>query len=73
MKNAEFYLGDSVVHAEDEYAALAGSDALLVVTEWNEFRNPDFGQLKSKLKQPLVFDGRNIFEPEKMKELSFTY
>jgi UDPglucose 6-dehydrogenase len=73
MKNAEFYLKDSVIYAEDEYAALTGSDALLVVTEWNEFRNPDFELMKTKLKQPLVFDGRNIFEPEKMKELGFTY
>jgi UDPglucose 6-dehydrogenase len=73
MKNAEFYLKDSVRYAEDEYKALEGSDALLVVTEWNEFRNPDFGMVKEKLKQPLIFDGRNIFEPEKMKELGFTY
>ena len=72
-KNAEFYFGDSVVYAEDEYAALVGSDALLVVTEWNEFRNPDFGLMKAKLKQPLVFDGRNIFELEKMKEMGFLY
>jgi UDPglucose 6-dehydrogenase len=72
-KNAEFYFGNSVVYAEDEYAALSGSDALLVVTEWNEFRNPDFGLMKAKLKQPLVFDGRNIFELEKMKEMGFTY
>lgn len=73
MKTSEFYLKDSVIYAEDEYTALAGSDALLVVTEWNEFRNPDFELMKTKLKQPLVFDGRNIFEPEKMKELGFTY
>jgi UDPglucose 6-dehydrogenase len=73
MPNAGFYFQNSILYAEDEYAALNGSDALLVVTEWNEFRNPDFGLMKSKLKQPLIFDGRNIFEPEKMKELGFTY
>jgi UDPglucose 6-dehydrogenase len=73
MKNAGFYFKDAVRYAEDEYSALKGSDALLVVTEWNEFRNPDFSLLKSALRQPLVFDGRNIFEPEKMKELGFTY
>lgn len=73
MRNAKYYFKDSVVYAEDEYAALKGSDALLVVTEWNEFRNPDFGVMKSNLKQPIVFDGRNIFEPEKMKECGFTY
>ena len=73
MPNAEFYFKDSIRYAEDEYAALNGSEALLVVTEWNEFRNPDFGLMKSKLKQPLIFDGRNIFEPDKMQELGFTY
>ena len=73
MKNANFYFKDSVVYAEDEYAALKGSDALLVVTEWNEFRNPDFDLVKARLKQPIVFDGRNIFEPDKMRDLGFTY
>jgi UDPglucose 6-dehydrogenase len=73
MPNARFYFKDTILYAEDEYAALNGSDALLVVTEWNEFRNPDFALVKSKLKQPLVFDGRNIFEPDKMKELGFVY
>ena len=73
MRNASFYLKDTVEYAEDEYTALKGSDALLVVTEWNEFRNPDFGLMKANLNQPLIFDGRNIFEPEKMRELGFTY
>jgi UDPglucose 6-dehydrogenase len=73
MKNARFYFRDSITYAEDEYAALQGSDALLVVTEWSEFRNPDFELMKSTMNQPLVFDGRNIFEPEKMGELGFAY
>jgi UDPglucose 6-dehydrogenase len=73
MKNARFYFKDSITYAEDEYAALHGSDALLVVTEWNEFRNPDFELMKSRMNHPLVFDGRNIFEPEKMGELGFAY
>jgi UDPglucose 6-dehydrogenase len=73
MQNANFYFDDNVVYAGDEYAALDGSDALLIVTEWNEFRNPDFGAMNSKLRQPIVFDGRNIFEPEKMREMGFTY
>jgi UDPglucose 6-dehydrogenase len=73
MKNAVFYLDNAVSFAEDEYSALKGSDALLVVTEWNEFRNPDFDMVKTRLNQPVIFDGRNIFEPEKMKDLGFTY
>ena len=73
MQNARYNFKDEITYADDEYDALEGSDALLVVTEWNEFRNPDFSLVKSKLTQPLIFDGRNIFEPDKMKELGFTY
>jgi UDPglucose 6-dehydrogenase len=73
MKKAVYYLGNSVAYADDEYSALVGSDALLVVTEWNEFRNPDFDKMKSSLKEPVVFDGRNIFEPDKMEGMGFTY
>jgi len=72
-ETAKFYLRDSITYVENEYETLENADALLVLTEWNEFRNPDFGLLKSKLNRPVVFDGRNIFEPEKMKELGFTY
>jgi len=73
MGNSKLYLQDTVSYAEDEYAALKNSDALVIVTEWNEFRNPDFNLLKSSLKEPVIFDGRNIFELEKMRELDFTY
>lgn len=72
-ETARFYLNDTITYVNDEYSVLEHADALLVFTEWNEFRNPDFSILKSKLKHPIVFDGRNIFEPEKMKELGFTY
>lgn len=72
-KTAKFYLNDTIAYALNEYDALNNADALLVLTEWNEFRNPDFDIVKSKLKQPVIFDGRNIFDPEKMKELRFTY
>jgi UDPglucose 6-dehydrogenase len=60
-------------YCERQYDALEGADALLVVTEWNEFRHPDFDRLKSTLKTPVVFDGRNIFSPAKLRELGFTY
>ncbi|MFA6542375.1 MAG: UDP-glucose/GDP-mannose dehydrogenase family protein [Bacteroidota bacterium] len=72
-ENAKFYLHDTITYAAGEYEALEGADALLIVTEWNEFRNPDFSIVRSKLKQPVIFDGRNIFEPDKMKEQKFTY
>lgn len=54
-------------------AALEGADALIIVTEWKAFRSPDFELLKLKLKQPVIFDGRNLFEPETLTELGFTY
>ncbi|MGE5314048.1 MAG: UDP-glucose dehydrogenase family protein [Acidobacteriota bacterium] len=73
METTRFYLGDAITYAQSEFAALEGADALLVLTEWNEFRNPDFERLRSALKEPIVFDGRNIFSPEKMQQLGFTY
>jgi UDPglucose 6-dehydrogenase len=72
-ETARFYLKDTIQYAENEYAALNNADALLVLTEWNEFRTPDFEQLKSKLRHHVIFDGRNIFAPEKMRELHITY
>lgn len=69
----EIYLGDKVEYAEDEFAALVGADAMLLVTEWSEFRVPDFDELKSKLKNPIIFDGRNIFERSRMDELGIEY
>jgi len=58
---------------ERSYDALAGADALAIVTEWNEFREPDFAKMRSLLKAPVVFDGRNIYSPEQMQALGFTY
>ena len=72
-ETARFCLKDTIQYAENEYAALNNADALLVLTEWNEFRTPDFDQLKSKLRNHVIFDGRNIFAPEKMRELHITY
>jgi len=65
--------GDRITLCEKSYDALAGADALAIVTEWNEFREPDFAKMKSLLKSPLVFDGRNIYSPEHMRALGFTY
>lgn len=73
IDTSKFYLKDTITYASGEYETLEGADALLIFTEWNEFRNPDFEILKEKLKENLIFDGRNIFSPEKMKEQGFTY
>ena len=62
-----------LVFSQNQAEALAGADALLVVTEWKEFRNPDFEAMKAALKQPLVFDGRNIYDPALMHSLGIDY
>lgn len=73
METSKFYLKDTIHYAANEADALNGADALLVLTEWNEFRNPDFDFIKENLKEPVVFDGRNVYSPEKMKENGFIY
>src|SRR5207302_6600168 len=62
-----------VALCERSYDALNGADALAIVTEWNEFREPDFQKMRALLKSPVVFDGRNIYSPEHMRALGFTY
>lgn len=73
MENAKFYLNDKIEYAENMYDALTDADALLIFTEWNEFRNPDFTKVKSLLKEPLIFDGRNVYDLDDMEEQGFTY
>ncbi len=67
------YLGDIVEYTEKPFEALDGSDALVLVTEWNEFRRPDFDEVKRRLRQPVVFDGRNIYRRPTLENLGFTY
>jgi len=64
---------DRISFKELDYDALPGADALLILTEWSEFRRPDFARMKASLKTPLVFDGRNIYDPEKMDDRGFEY
>jgi UDPglucose 6-dehydrogenase len=73
MHEASKTLGDSIIYAEDPIAALEGVDGLLVVTEWSEFRSPDFDLVKSKMKGKVIFDGRNVYDPKEMKTLGFDY
>lgn len=73
MENAKFYLDEILDYCDDQYEALKDAEALLILTEWNEFRNPDFEKIKNELKAPIIFDGRNIFDVEKMEELGFVY
>src|SRR5690554_7550637 len=68
MKNVKKQIGDKIEYVGNQYDALDGADALLIATEWSVFKNPDFTQVKSKLKAPIIFDGRNLFDLEDMKE-----
>lgn len=65
--------GDRIVYAARNYDALDGASALLVLTEWNEFRRPDFQRIKELLKEPTIFDGRNIYDPGELRKLGFDY
>jgi UDPglucose 6-dehydrogenase len=73
MGRARRVLGERVLFAPGPYEAIEGADALFVVTEWNEFRNPDFERMKSLMRGAVVFDGRNVFDPEELRELGFTW
>ncbi len=72
-ETAKFEFGDSIRYASSEFDALKDADALLVLTEWNEFRTPDISAVLAALKNPYIFDGRNIYDPVKMRELGFIY
>jgi UDPglucose 6-dehydrogenase len=72
-RTASRIFGKRISLCEKSYDALRGADALAIVTEWNEFREPDFKKMREMLKSPVVFDGRNIYSPEHMRALGFTY
>jgi UDPglucose 6-dehydrogenase len=72
-ENARRVYGTRIELCESGLEAARGADALVVVTEWNEFRHPNFEQLKTLLKKPVIFDGRNIFNPTQLAAEGFTY
>ena len=73
IESAREIFGDRLYYARDPYDAVAGADALVIVTEWLLYRNPDFDRLKSLLARPLIIDGRNLFDPGRMARLGFEY
>jgi UDPglucose 6-dehydrogenase len=73
MDHARSLLGNRIDFAETNYEALVGADALLVVTDWMEYRHPDFERVKRTLRQPVIIDGRNLYDVEKMRELGVRY
>ena len=71
--SARFIFGDKIEYAKSSYDALSNADALLLLTEWNEFRRPDFDKIKSLLKNPVIFDGRNQYNAKRLLERGFEY
>ncbi len=66
-------MGDKIEYSENQYDALKGADALIIATEWNEFRTPNFLKIVTNLKSKVIFDGRNLFDISAIKELGFYY
>ncbi len=73
MENAKHIFEDQVKYCEDSYECLRNTDALLILTEWNEFRKPNFPKIKTLMKCPIIFDGRNLFNPLELKKYGFYY
>lgn len=73
MANVEKIYGDRLTYSREPYIALDGVEALAIVTEWNEFRSPDFEKMRKRMQSPVIFDGRNLFEPVQMRDLGFQY
>ncbi len=73
VENVRRLYGDRLIYSNDRYDALTGADALCIVTEWKEFQSPDFDYMKQKMAGAVIFDGRNLFSPERMREAGFVY
>ena len=73
IENVRKQYGEKLTYFDSPYDAVEGADALAIVTEWSEYQNPDFQLIRQKLRSPVIFDGRNLFEPCKMQELGFYY
>jgi UDPglucose 6-dehydrogenase len=73
IREAKKHFGDRISYSQAPYEILGGADALAIITEWNEYRTPDFERMRGLLASPLIFDGRNLYDPRRMKEHGFTY
>ena len=73
MESAKFYFADRIIYSKSSYEALEEADALLLLTEWNEFRRPDFEKVKSIIKAPVIFDGRNQYDKMKLHKMGIEY
>ena len=73
MDNFKKVFGDKIKYSENNYEILENSDCLVINTEWSVYRQPDFDLIKKKMKKPIIFDGRNLYNPQKLKSLGFYY
>ena len=73
MEKTRAELGDRIIYCKDAYDAARDADCVALMTEWNEFKEIDWQRLKSVMRQPVILDGRNIYDPEKMKDMGFRY
>ena len=73
IKEARKVFGDRIEYSNNQYEILAGADALAIITDWSEYRNPDFDRIKAALKTPLIVDGRNLYKPDRMASAGFSY
>jgi UDPglucose 6-dehydrogenase len=73
MEPARRRFGERVTYAPDPYAAAAGAEALVVVTEWLVYRTPDFDRVRRAMRRPLIIDGRNLYAPDRLRALGFEY
>jgi UDPglucose 6-dehydrogenase len=73
MSNVKKVVGDKIIYAENQYATLKNADALIIATEWSEFRTPDFEMIEERLKAKVIFDGRNLFDVRYMNILGYHY
>jgi UDPglucose 6-dehydrogenase len=73
MANVRLLYGDRLVYCDRPEAALEGADALAIVTEWKQFVHPDFDEMYRRMRAPVIFDGRNLYDPRRMHSAGFTY
>jgi UDPglucose 6-dehydrogenase len=73
INEAKKHFGDRITYSLNQYDPLSGADALVIITEWNEYRNPDFERIKKLLVNPLIFDGRNLYRPDRMQQSGIEY
>jgi UDPglucose 6-dehydrogenase len=73
LTEAKKQFGDRITYSTNQYDILADADVLVIITDWNEYRNPDFDRIKAELKEPFIIDGRNLYKLSRMRDYGFRY